>query len=239
MSLVPKDLFHCFTRLSAIMLLCTCAWAVQADSLYMILRHGPGESYPVVHEMPKDHRMKPVLIQQGWVLLEGEGKSGWLPEGELQETQSISKALLWDMKRQSKEQTIAIDSGLSTLSSWMLSVSQTGKTYEFGLGYQTSSSGLSHWRLLEGRVTHAFKKIGSADVVASLTAGIGSSSKGDRHWGDTGTKEQQTPVLGAEIGIRQSISQGLSLFIKARYDTALDANRASYGSAILGWKLHI
>lgn len=226
--------YRSLMRLWLSFILLVCWYSPLAAESLILLRKGPGSAFPVVFEIPADHRLTPVRIQGDWVLLSDELRQGWAHQDSLAITQQLTPARLWLIRESRQLSDWQLQLGLDSQQALLTGIRFPWQQHSLALRFSHSAAE-SSWQSLE---LAGETDLGRSDWRAGIALGLGHNDRGQDRWHND-AREQTTALISANLDWQRQINKQLAVLVRLKSEQAVSGNSANHNSLALVWNLKL
>jgi hypothetical protein len=210
---------------------------VTAEQVYIGLRNGPSEAFPVIYEVTPYRRLEVVVRRGSWVKASDGRNSGWLHVDDLHLLETFPRDELWKLVNDARPGKNRLELTLSTASAysvgWLFPV-----LGEYGsVRYTRAPEGDSAWSMFDAGIITQFAQ--PADYITfswNAFAGYAQSERGNTHW--SGTAESVW-VGGVGVESMWRVARYFDFGARGEVGTTLDSEMTTHRSVSLVWRLRL
>lgn len=210
---------------------------VAAEQVYIGLRNGPSEAFPVIYEVTPYRRLEVVARRGSWVNASDGRNSGWLHVDDLHLLETFPRDELWKLVNDARPGKNRLEVALSTASAyslgWLFPV-----LGEYGsVRYTRAPEGDSAWSMFDAGIITQFAE--PADHITfswNAFAGYAQSERGNTHWSDTAE-----PVWVGGVGIESMwrVARYFDFGARGEISATLDSEMTTHRSVSIVWRLRL
>lgn len=210
---------------------------VAADQVYIGLRNGPSEAFPVIYEVTPYRRLEVVARRGSWVKASDGRNSGWLHVDDLHLLETFPRDELWKLVNDARPGKNRLEVALSTASAyslgWLFPV-----LGEYGsVRYTRAPEGGSAWSMFDAGIITQFAE--PADHITfswNAFAGYAQSERGNTHWSDTAE-----PVWVGGVGVESMwrVARYFDFGARGEISATLDSEMTTHRSVSIVWRLRL
>ena len=210
---------------------------VAAEQVYIGLRNGPSEAFPVIYEVTPYRRLEVVARRGSWVKASDGRNSGWLHVDDLHLLETFPRDELWKLVNDARPGKNRLEVALSTASAyslgWLFPV-----LGEYGsVRYTRAPEGGSAWSMFDAGIITQFAE--PADHITfswNAFAGYAQSERGNTHWSDTAE-----PVWVGGVGVESMwrVARYFDFGARGEISATLDSEMTTHRSVSIVWRLRL
>ncbi|KZY96565.1 MAG: hypothetical protein VX245_06525 [Pseudomonadota bacterium] len=210
---------------------------VAAEQVYIGLRNGPSEAFPVIYEVTPYRRLEVVARRGSWVNASDGRNSGWLHVDDLHLLETFPRDELWKLVNDARPGKNRLEVALSTASAyslgWLFPV-----LGEYGsVRYTRAPEGDSAWSMFDAGIITQFAE--PADHITfswNAFAGYAQSERGNTHWSDTAE-----PVWVGGVGVESMwrVARYFDFGARGEISATLDSEMTTHRSVSIVWRLRL
>ena len=210
---------------------------VAAEQVYIGLRNGPSEAFPVIYEVTPYRRLEVVARRGSWVNASDGRNSGWLHVDDLHLLETFPRDELWKLVNDARPGKNRLEVALSTASAyslgWLFPV-----LGEYGsVRYTRAPEGGSAWSMFDAGIITQFAE--PADHITfswNAFAGYAQSERGNTHWSDTAE-----PVWVGGVGVESMwrVARYFDFGARGEISATLDSEMTTHRSVSIVWRLRL
>lgn len=210
---------------------------VAAEQVYIGLRNGPSEAFPVIYEVTPYRRLEVVARRGSWVKASDGRNSGWLHVDDLHLLETFPRDELWKLVNDARPGKNRLEVALSTASAyslgWLFPV-----LGEYGfVRYTRAPEGDSAWSMFDAGIITQFAE--PADHITfswNAFAGYAQSERGNTHWSDTAE-----PVWVGGVGVESMwrVARYFDFGARGEISATLDSEMTTHRSVSIVWRLRL
>lgn len=208
-----------------------------AEQVYIGLRNGPSEAFPVIYEVTPYRRLDVVARRGSWVKATDGRNSGWLHVDDLHLLETFPRDELWKLVNDARPGKNRLEVALSTASAysfgWLFPV-----LGEYGsVRYTRAPEGDSAWSMFDAGIITQFAE--PADHITfswNAFAGYAQSERGNTHWSDTAE-----PVWVGGVGVESMwrVARYFDFGARGEISATLDSEMTTHRSVSIVWRLRL
>ncbi len=210
---------------------------VAAEQVYIGLRNGPSEAFPVIYEVTPYRRLEVVARRGSWVKASDGRNSGWLHVDDLHLLETFPRDELWKLVNDARPGKNRLEVALSTASAyslgWLFPV-----LGEYGsVRYTRAPEGGSAWSMFDAGIITQFAE--PADHITfswNAFACYAQSERGNTHCSDTAE-----PVWVGGVGVESMwrVARYFDFGARGEISATLDSEMTTHRSVSIVWRLRL
>lgn len=208
-----------------------------AEQVYIGLRNGPSDAFPVIYEVTPYRQLDVILRRGDWVKATDGRSSGWLHVDDLHLLETFPRDTLWKLVNETRPGPYRLEFSTSSLQSF--SVGGLFPVFDQSLfaRYSRAPKGDTSWSLAQAGWLNEFARP-TDELTFSWSGAIGyaQDQQGSEFW-----SSEQEPVWTGILGVEAMWQADRYFELGARGEaaTTLNNDMTTHRSVSLIWRLRL
>jgi len=209
-----------------------------AEQVYIGLRNGPSEAFPVIYEVTPRRHLEVIYRRGSWVKATDGRSSGWLHVDDLHLLETFPRDELWKLVNDARPGRVRPEFVLSSLDAYAVGVVFPLFSQDLFARYTCGPEGETSWSLTEFGLLNDFARPVD-DLVFSWSGalGYGKDQQGSRFWDSETDDPVWVGTAGAEAMWR--VDRYFEIGVRGEVATTLNSEMTTHRSASLVWRVRL